>query len=71
MLSPNRWWRLQFLPPSTESFLLVLGLFYSWLNFLFKNDPQAYDFEIKEISYIILLLIETCLHNSRNELIYS
>lgn len=27
MLSPNRWWRLQFLPPSTESFLLVLVCF--------------------------------------------
>ena len=47
------------------------GVCFTLGNFLFKNDPQAYDFEIKEISYIILLLIETCLHNSRNELVNS
>lgn len=50
-------------------FTFVFGFVLLLVNFLFKNDPQAYDLEIKEISYIIVN--KTCLHNSRNELIHS
>ena len=47
----------------------VFGFVLLSVNFLFKSDVQAYDLEIKEISYIIVN--KTCLHNSSNELIHS